>query len=138
MKTIKTDENGYWHHNRCVSKCVYHIIFCPKFRRKVLTKPIRLRFKKLVREKQPEWNYKIVEMEVMPDHVHLLLQVDPEIGINNLVAKIKGYTASVLRQEFPELQSRLPNLWTRSRFIVSVGSVSLEIVKEYIENQNRS
>lgn len=134
MKVLKTKE-GYWHHNHCVSKCIYHVVFCPKYRRAVLTARLQSRFKALVKSRQKDWNFQIIEMEVMPDHVHLLLQCDPEIGINNLVAKIKGYTASVLRKENPKLVSRLPCLWTRGRFIASVGSNSLETVKAYIEGQ---
>ncbi len=135
MKTNKVDKEGYWHHNRCVSKCMYHIVFCPKYRRPVLEAGIDTKFKVLVKAKQKEWNFKIIEMEVMPDHVHMLIQCDPEIGVNNLVAKIKGYTATQLRAKFPKLKSRLPTLWTRARFISSVGSVSLDTVKKYIENQ---
>ena len=71
----------------------------------------------------------------MPDHVHLLLDVNPQIGINSVVAKIKGYTAHTLRQEYPSLKSRLPSLWTRSKFISTVGSVTLEVVKKYIDGQ---
>ena len=134
MKVLKTKE-GYWHHNHCVSKCIYHIVFCPKYRRPVLNPRLQARFKLLVKSRQKDWNFQIIEMEVMPDHVHLLLQCDPEIGINNLVAKIKGYTASVLRRDYPFLTSQLPCLWTRGRFISSVGSNSLEVVKKYIEDQ---
>lgn len=134
MKVNKV-KDGYWHHNRCISKCIYHIVFCPKYRRKVLDDKISKRFKTLVRGRQKDWNFKIIEMEVMPDHVHILLQCDPEIGVNNLVAKIKGYTASQLRKEFPSLTTRLPTLWTRARFIASVGTVQIETVKKYIENQ---
>ena len=74
-------------------------------------------------------------MEVMPDHVHHLLDVDPRIGINAVVRKIKGYTAHILRKEYFWMKSRQPSLWTRLRFIVSVGAVSLEVVKQYIEEQ---
>lgn len=74
-------------------------------------------------------------MEVMPDHVHLLLDTDPRIGIVKIVGQIKGYTAHTLRKEFPALKSRLPYLWTRSKFISTVGTVSLEVVKRYIEDQ---
>jgi putative transposase len=84
---------------------------------------------------QEEQNFKVLEMEVMPDHVHLLLDVDPTIGINILVSRIKGRTAHYLRREFPELKRKLPTLWTRSKFIATVGSVSLDVVKQYIENQ---
>ena len=84
---------------------------------------------------QEEQNFYVLEMEVMPDHVHLLLDVDPTIGINIIVSRIKGRTSNVLNREFPELQSKLPTLWTRSKFIATVGSVSLDVVKKYIENQ---
>lgn len=84
---------------------------------------------------QEEQNFYVLEMEVMPDHVHLLLDVDPTIGINTIVSRIKGRTSNVLNREFPELRSKLPTLWTRSKFIATVGSVSLDVVKKYIENQ---
>jgi len=86
-------------------------------------------------EKQVEYKYKVIEIEAMEDHVHLLLDVNPKIGIFNQVNHIKGYTSHVLREEFKTLRTRIPTLWTRSKFISSVGSVSLEIVKKYIENQ---
>ena len=70
-------------------------------------------------------------MEVMPDHVHLLLDVDPRIGIDAVMRKIKGYTAHTIRKEYPWMKSRLPSMWTRSRFVASVGAVSLEVVKQY-------
>ena len=84
---------------------------------------------------QEEQNFKVLEMEVMPDHVHLLLDVDPTIGIDILVSRIKGRTSNLLHKEFPELSRKLPTLWTRSKFIATVGSVSLDVVKQYIENQ---
>ena len=76
-------------------------------------------------------------MEVMPDHVHLLLDVNPMVGIVTIVSKIKGYTSRTLREEFPTLKRRLPTLWTHSRFISTVGAVTLEVVKKYIEDQKK-
>ncbi len=118
-----------------VYSCQYHVIFCPKYRRKVLDENIAKRLKELILEKQTEYQYKIIEIEIMPDHVHLLIDCNPKLGINNQIAKIKGYTSNKLRLEFPHLKSRLPTLWTRSKLISTVGSVSLEIVKKYIEDQ---
>ena len=66
---------------------------------------------------------------------HLLLDVHPQIGIAKIVGQIKGYTAHMLRTEFPWLKKRLPSLWTRSKFVSSVGSVTLAVVKHYIETQ---
>jgi len=118
-----------------VYSCKYHIVFCPKYRRKVLVPPIDARLKELVIEKQEEYSYGVIEMEIMPDHVHLLLDVDPRTGIDTVVRKIKGYTAHTIRKEYPWMKSRLSSMWTRSRFIVSVGSVSLDVVKQYIVGQ---
>lgn len=115
--------------------CRYHIVFCPKYRRKVLTPPIQERFKEVVYSLQDANNFFVLEMEVMPDHVHLLLDIDPTVGVQTVVSRIKGKTSHMLNREFPELRRKLPTLWTRSKFIATVGSVSLNVVKEYIENQ---
>ena len=74
-------------------------------------------------------------MEIMPDHVHLLLDINPRIGVFRVVNQIKGYSSRILREEHKELRPRLPTLWTRSKFISTVGAVTLEAVKKYIEEQ---
>ncbi len=132
---IADTKKPYNSDGKTVYSCQYHVIFTPKFRRSVLTEEIQKRFKELVFEKQEEFGYSVIEMETMPDHVHLLLDSNPKIGIYAQVNHIKGYTSKILRKEFPKLRSRLPTLWTRSKFISSVGSVCLETVKKYIENQ---
>ena len=132
---ICNPEQRYKNLNTVVYDCKYHIIFTPKYRRPVLESPIDSRLKELILEKQDEYGYEIIEMEVMSDHVHLLISIPPDKAIRTLISNIKGYTARILREEFPELKTRLPSLWTRSMFVASVGSVSLETVKKYIENQ---
>jgi putative transposase len=89
----------------------------------------------LVLAKQTEYGYTVIEMAVKPDHVHLLLDVDPRVGINAVVSKIKGFTSHTLREEFPWLKKRLPTLWTRSKFIASVGAVTLDVVQQYLDDQ---
>ena len=79
----------------------------------------------------------MLELEVMPEHVHLLVEVDPQYGIHRLVRSIKGRSSRLLRQEYPWLKSRLPTLWTNSYFVSTVGGAPLEIIKQYIENQKR-
>jgi putative transposase len=118
-----------------VYSCQYHVIFCPKYRRKVLLGDIEKRLKELILEKQEEYGYEVLDLEVMPDHVHLVLDADPMIGIITIVSKIKGYTSKQLREEFPLLKKRMPTLWTHSRFISTVGAVTLEDVMKYIEEQ---
>jgi len=125
----------YNNYNNILYSCQYHVVFCPKYRRKVLINSIETRLKELIMQKQEEYKYKIIEMEIMPDHVHLLIDSNPKIGIYNQIIKIKGFTSHILREEFYELKTRIPTLWTRSCFISTVGSVSLETVKKYIENQ---
>ena len=118
-----------------VYSCQFHVIWTTKYRRKVLNEQIQSRLKELILEKQKDFDYEILEMEIMNDHVHLLLDLNPLRGVNKIIGEIKGYTSKVLRGEFKELTTRIPCLWTRSKFISTVGSVSLEVVKKYIENQ---
>ena len=132
---IENKSKEYKSDSGLIYSCQYHVIFAPKYRRKVLVDGVDIRFKQLVLEKQDEFKYKIIEMEVMPDHVHLLIDSNPRVGIYNQINKIKGYTSRLLREEFPFLRKKLPTLWTRSKFISTVGSVSIEVVKKYIEEQ---
>ena len=134
MQIISPDKR-YESDGQFVFSCQYHVIFCPKYRRKVLVNGIDSRLKDLILQKQDEFKYKVIEMEVMPDHVHLLVSVNPKIGIYSVVTKIKGFSSFELRNEFPQLRSKLPTLWTRSRFISTCGAVTLESVKRYIEDQ---
>jgi putative transposase len=134
---IKNTDKKYNHVGHLVFSCQYHVIFCPKYRRPVLVNGVDKRFKEIVTEKQTEYGYKVLDMEVMPDHVHLILDVNPKVGIFSIVSKIKGCTSRILRLEFPALKRRIPTLWTHSMFISSVGAVTLEVVKKYIEEQKK-
>ena len=125
----------YKSNNNVVYSCKYHVVWCPKYRRKVLTGEIAERLKELISSAASEINVDIIEMEVMPDHVHLLMEVDPQYGINRAVRHIKGSSSRVLRNEFPSLKSRLPALWTNSYFVSTVGGAPLAVIKQYIENQ---
>ena len=77
-------------------------------------------------------------MEVMPDHVHLILEVDPQFGIHRAVKHIKGVSSFYLRSEFSHLTSKLPTLWTNSYFVSTVGGAPLEAIKKYVEDQKTS
>lgn len=111
------------------------VIFCPKYRRKVLTADIAERLKSIVYEVAEETKCEIIEMEVMLDHVHILCEVDPQFGVHKFVKLAKGRSSRYLRQEFPILTSRLPSLWTNSYCCITVGGAPLSVVKQYIENQ---
>ncbi|WP_193748011.1 MULTISPECIES: IS200/IS605 family transposase [Bacillales] len=118
-----------------VFDCKYHVVFCPKYRKKVLIEPVDIRLKELFLEKAVELRAEVVEMEIMPDHVHLLIKCDPQFGIHRVVKHLKGYTSRVLRMEFRHLKSRLPSLWTNSYFVATVGTVQLDVIKNYMESQ---
>lgn len=128
----------YKSNNNIVYNCKYHIVWCPKYRRKVLVGNIETRLKELLKQYCNEMNIELVELEVMPDHIHLLINVDPQFGVHKAIKNLKGKTSRVLRSEFPELTTKLPTLWTNSYFVASVGSVSLEVIKQYIESQKTS
>ena len=74
----------------------------------------------------------------MPDHVHLLLDIDTQFGVHKAVKRIKGVSSRVLRQEFKELTTKLPTLWSNSYFVSTVGGAPLEMIKQYIKSQKTS
>jgi len=95
------------------------------------------RLKDIIQSVCTESHAELLKLEVMPDHVHLLVEVDPQYGIHRLVRQIKGRSSRLLRQEYPWLKSRLPSLWTNAYFVSTVGGAPLEVIKQYIENQKR-
>ena len=77
----------------------------------------------------------LIELEVMPDHVHLLVDVDPQYGIHRLIKEIKGVSSRELRSNFPFIKRRIPTLWTNSYLVSTVGGAPLAVIKQYIEHQ---
>ena len=132
---IKNPEKNWYSDTHMVYSCQYHVIWCTKYRRPVLDEAIQKRLHYLICSKQTELDFKVRASEIMEDHVHLILENNPKVPMTRIVGLLKGYSSKILRDEFPHLKSRLPSLWTRSKFISSVGSVSLKVVKEYIEDQ---
>lgn len=113
----------------------YHVVWCPKYRRSVLTPPVDARLKQLIEEVALHHDITVHEMEVMPDHVHLFVECDPTRSVAEIVNRFKGATSRFLREEFPHLRSRLPTLWSRSYYAGTVGHVSEATVRAYIESQ---
>ena len=125
----------YKSNRNIVYSCKYHVVWCPKYRRGVLVSGVDERLKAILREVAHERQAEVIELEVMPDHVHLLVEVDPQFGIHRLIRLMKGRSSHHLRQEFPWLKKRLPTLWTNSYFVSTVGGAPLAVIKQYIENQ---
>ena len=100
----------------------------------MLSNGVDERLKEIIQQVVDQYLAEVIELEVMPDHVHLLIEVDPQFGIHRMVKLIKGRSSRLLRQECPGLKSRLPTLWTNSYFVSTVGGAPLAVIKQYIEN----
>ncbi|MET8359281.1 IS200/IS605 family transposase [Micromonospora sp. NPDC005171] len=124
--------------NNVVYRCNYQVVWCPKYRRPVLTGAVDGRLKEIISEVCAERDAPIEAIETMPDRVHLLVVCDPQYGIHRLVKQIKSRSSRLLRQEFPQLKSRLPTLWTNSYFVATTGGATSEVVERYVEDQRNA
>ena len=124
------------HHN--VSALQYHFVITPKYRKSLLVNEVDGRFKEILSELAKEKNWDVQSLEVMPDHVHMLIAADPKWAPSEIIKLIKGRSAFVLRKEFPVLKEIVKkSLWTPAFFVCSVGGTNEEVVKRYIENQKK-
>lgn len=129
-----TDER-YRRNAGCVFSPKYHLVWCPKYRKPVLAGSVAKDLRALLAQKARELDVTIEALEIMPDHVHLFISADPTDAPQRLANQFKGFTSRMLRQKYSHLRSRLPTLWSRSYYIGSIGQVSEQTVKHYIESQ---
>ena len=127
MKNLK-------HNTTSVVNINYHIIWCTKYRRKVLVNGVDTRLKEVLVHIAEESGCTIATIEVMPDHKHIFLKGTPVIPIHLIVKNLKGKSSRILRAEFPHLKRRLPCLWTRSYYCETIGCINEETIKKYIDN----
>lgn len=125
---VRSNRNVVW-------QCAYHVVWCTKYRRNVIEGRNETRLKEIVADVCSEHGATIRAFEVMPDHCHLLVEVDPQYGIHRLVKQVKGRSSRLLRQEFPPLKSRLPTLWTNAYFVATTGGTPLAAIQQYVESQ---
>lgn len=118
-----------------VFRCTFHVVWCTKYRRKLLTPEVEARLKQIAAEVAEETRCTIREMEGNLDHFHMLVDCDPQFGIHRFVKAVKGRSSRLLRQEFSPLRTRVPTLWTNSYFVATVVGAPLAVIKQYIENQ---
>ena len=121
----------------CVYNVSYHIIWCTKYRRKLLLGEVEERLRSLLIEKATANGWDIPELEIMPDHVHLFVKATPSDSIAHITSQLKGYTSFSLRNEFPHLKQRVPTLWTRSYYVETIGHISEKTILKYIEDQKK-
>lgn len=135
MKTTDIGKTEYQRDEHRVHLIVYHLIWCPKRRKAILTGPLKERLIELIKRKCEEKGWDIRELVVQPDHVHLFVRVWPTDSAADVVKELKGVTSFHLRKEFTSILSKLPSLWTRSYFSSTAGNVSAETIQHYIEAQ---
>lgn len=114
----------------------YHLIWCPKRRKKVLIGKVRDRLKEILRKVAEEKMVEILNLSISPDHLYLFVSCYPQLPIHKLVKALKGRSSRILRQEFPHLL-KLPSLWTNSYFVSTAGNVSNPTIQRYIEAQSK-
>jgi putative transposase len=125
----------YAHTGHAVHRLVYHLVWCPKYRRPVLTDAVAERLRDVIGAVAVERGWQVIELAVQPDHVHLCLRTTPTDVPHRVVRAVKGRSSRLLRQEFPSLRRRLPTLWTRSYFCATAGNVSAASIQRYIAAQ---
>ncbi|WPX08475.1 IS200/IS605 family transposase [Anaerocellum danielii] len=126
------------HHGRgYVYSLQYHIVWCVKYRHKILHGEIETKLKEILLEIAKEQGFEIIAMETNQDHVHLLIDCSPQHYIPDLIKALKGVSARRLFQFFPELKSKLwgGHLWNPSYFVATVSENTEEQIREYINSQ---
>ncbi len=115
----------------------YHVVFCTKYRFRILTGPVASRTRKLIREICAANYVDLVSGSLSPDHIHLLISVPPSVSLSKVIQYIKGKSSRKLLQEFEHLRKKYwgQHLWARGYFAVTVGNVNAEDVQKYIEQQ---
>ena|SRR3989338_5993445 len=128
--------NEYRKSSHTIFNLQVHISWITKYRFKVLKGAIGQRAKDLIRRICTEENVEILSGAVAPDHVHILVSIDPSISVSHLVKFLKGKTSHKLQMEFPELRKKYwgQHLWARGYFAVSVGNVTAKMIEDYIEH----
>jgi putative transposase len=114
----------------------YHLVWCPKYRREVLTGLISPRLTELFGEIAERWGFEIIAQEVMSDHVHLFVSAPPKYSPAKIAQLFKGTTSRVIRLEFPEVKRlirKAGTLWSPGYYVGTAGNVSSETIRRYIE-----
>lgn len=135
METTQTPKLEYQRDEHRVHLIVYHLIWCPKRRKPILTGQLKERLEQLISEKCQEKGWQIITLAIQPDHLHLFVRVWPSDSAAEVVKELKGYTSFHLRKEFAQILSKLPSTWTRSYFASTAGAVSAQTIKQYIDAQ---
>jgi len=125
---------------RSVYKLTAHLVFVTKYRKEVITSPVMDRLKEVFESTLNKWDCKLIEFNGEPDHIHLLIDYKPDIALSVLIANLKTVSSRLIRKDFPYLQSKYfynkPYFWTGAYFVASCGGVTVDQLKQYVQNQD--
>ena len=130
---MKTSDRKYRHNNHSIGSATVHLVWVPKRRKAVLVGKVKERLHQIITEVANEKKWFIKALEIAPDHVHLLVEHDPDTAINQVVKAFKGRSSRYLRKEFPHLL-KIPTLWTHAYFYDTTGKVSSAVIQKYIND----
>lgn len=136
-ETLPTqDEAAYWIGGHTKHRLRYHLVWVPKYRKRVLTDALAERLDGLLREAN---RWRVHELNIQPDHIHLLLQIDPDCKLSKVVNLLKGGTSRIIRREFPDLREFLwgKHLWAVGYFAETVGQIEEAALRRYIREQQK-
>ena len=127
----------YWAGAHTKHKVMYHIVWIPKYRKRVLKGKIALRLEELIQECSDVNRWRVSEINIKPDHIHILIRLRPDISVSKAVQLLKGRSSKIIRKEFPSLKEFYwgDNFWSEGFFVETVGQVSEDAIKQYIKNQ---
>ena len=135
MNILTEMENSrYQRDEHRVYLILYHLVWTPKRRKPVLTGNVAKDRKTLIENKCKEYGWRVIEVAIQPEHVHLFVETFPTTPASEVVKQCKGVTSHELREKYPFLK-KLPSLWTRSYFAATAGNGSADTIKRYIEAQ---
>jgi putative transposase len=119
----------------------YHLVWIPRYRKKVLVGPVEARLKELLAEIAIQYGFEILAVEVMPDHVHVFVSAAPKFAPAEIVRLFKGITSRRLKKELESLRRQYwgehATLWTEGYYVGTAGHVSAETIKRYIEKSQK-
>ena len=124
----------YSNNGNCKFNISYHIVWIPKYRKRILINKIEDRLKELIKYKTLQLGIYIGAIECMPDHIHLFIKSKPTLSISNIVKTLKGYSSRMLRIEFIQC-NKYKCLWTLGYFCETIGNITGATIIKYIENQ---
>ena len=127
-------------HYHCVYKLTYHLVLVTKYRKKCLSNEMLNRLEEIVKKNCADWEIDLLEFNGEADHIHLLLEMNPNIMSSKFINNLKTVSSRLIRKEFEEELKPYywkPVLWTRAYCLLTTGGATIDVIREYIKNQER-